>query len=101
MEAQSTIFALSSGALPSGVAVVRVSGSRAREVLQGLTGSMDLPPPRKAVLRTIRDFETGNPLDRALVLWFPGPSSFTGEDCIELHLHGSRAVVAATLACLG
>lgn len=85
-----TIYALSSGGLPSGVAVVRVSGPESGNVVGALTGG--LPAPRLAVLRSIRDrnkFE----IDRGLVLWFPGPGSFTGEDSAEFHLHGGRAVV--------
>ena len=90
-----TIYALSSGALPSGVAVLRLSGPHALETCQRLTGS--LPPARVASLRTIRD-RNGAPLDDALVLIFPAPSSFTGEDCLELQLHGGKAVVAAVLS---
>ena len=85
-----TIYALSSGGLPSGVAVVRVSGPESGNVVGALTG--DLPAPRLAALRSIRDrnkFE----IDRGLILWFPGPGSFTGEDSAEFHLHGGRAVV--------
>jgi tRNA modification GTPase len=91
-----TIFALSSGALPAGIAVVRVSGPQAGVALEALAGS--LPQPRTASLRAIRD--NGVALDRALILWFPGPASATGENLAELHLHGGRAVVAAVLAAL-
>ncbi|GAB4361372.1 MAG: tRNA uridine-5-carboxymethylaminomethyl(34) synthesis GTPase MnmE [Oricola sp.] len=90
-----TIYALSSGALPSGVAVVRLSGPQAGPVLAALSGG--LPPARSAVLRSIRsrnDLE----IDRGLVMWFPAPGSFTGEDCAEFHLHGGRAVVDRLLA---
>lgn len=87
-----TIFALSSGSLPSGVAVIRISGPRAFEVCEGLSGA--LPAPRQTSLRTIRR-RNGEFLDQALVLVFKGPHSFTGEDSVELHLHGSRAIVAA------
>ncbi len=93
-----TIFAASSGAPPAGVAVVRLSGPASRFVLETMTGS--LPAPRQAVLRHLRRPEDGSLLDRALVLWFPGPASFTGEDVAELHCHGGRAVVAAVLAVL-
>ena len=86
-----TIYALSSGAPPAGVAVVRISGSRVRYVLESLSGST--PAPRRATLRTLRWQD--EVLDRALVLFFPGPASATGEDVAELHLHGGRAVVAA------
>ena len=87
-----TIFALSSGTPPSGVAVIRVSGAAASNALQRLTGS--LPRPRRAVLRQVADPETGW-LDEALCLWFPGPASATGEDCAEIHCHGGRAIIRA------
>jgi tRNA modification GTPase len=93
-----TIFALSSGALPAGVAVVRLSGPRAIEVASILAG--EVPLDRKAALRTIRN-RNGLIIDRGLLLAFPGPNSFTGEDCVELHLHGSRAVVSAVYEELG
>ncbi|MBY9065008.1 tRNA uridine-5-carboxymethylaminomethyl(34) synthesis GTPase MnmE [Sphingomonas yunnanensis] len=87
-----TIFAVSSGSPPAAIAVMRVSGPRAMAAAAALTGR--LPSPRFASLRTLRDRD-GAPLDRALVLVFPGPDSATGEDLVELHLHGGRAVVAA------
>lgn len=87
-----TIFALSSGAPPAGIAVVRVSGARAGPVLRRLAGSV--PPPRRARRASLHDAE-GTLLDVGLVLWFPGPGSVTGEDLAEFHLHGGRAVVAA------
>lgn len=90
-----TIFALSSGAPPAAIAVVRVSGPKALEVLERLGG--DRPPARKAVLRILRD-AGGNILDEALVLAFPGPATATGEDCAEFHCHGGRAVVSAVCA---
>ncbi|MFW2831410.1 tRNA uridine-5-carboxymethylaminomethyl(34) synthesis GTPase MnmE [Sphingomonas sp. ID0503] len=90
-----TIFALSSGAPPAAIAVIRISGSRASEALAAsLAGT--LPEPRRASLRTVRD-AAGEVLDRALILWFPAPDTATGEDLVELHLHGGRAVVAAVL----
>ena len=92
-----TIFALSSGAPPAGIAVVRVSGPEAGTALASLAGT--LPEPRRAVSRTLRD-AGGGVLDRALVLWLPGPGTATGEDVAELHLHGGRAVVAAVEAAL-
>ena len=94
-----TIFALSSGRLPAAIAVVRVSGPQAGAALTALGGK--LPEPRKAVFRRLRQPETKAILDEALVLWFPGPNTETGEDMAELHLHGGRAVVAAVQAELG
>ncbi|AXB75179.1 tRNA uridine-5-carboxymethylaminomethyl(34) synthesis GTPase MnmE [Novosphingobium sp. P6W] len=87
-----TIFALSSGSPPAAIAVVRLSGPHAAAALSALAGS--LPEPRRASYRTLR-VPRGTVLDRALVLWFPGPRTATGEDLAELHLHGGRAVVAA------
>jgi tRNA modification GTPase len=92
-----TIFALSSGALPSAIAIVRISGPDARGVLEHLAGG--IPDPGRATLRTLRD--RGDILDQAMVLWFPAPRTVTGEDLVELHLHGSRAVVEACFAALG
>lgn len=89
-----TIYALSSGALPAGVAVVRISGARCAEVLDGLCGGV--VEPRHATLRWIRR-RNGEPIDKGLVLQFPAPHSFTGEDCAEFQLHGGRAVVDALL----
>ena len=88
-----TIFALSSGRLPAAIAVVRVSGPQAGTALTTLGAK--LPEPRKAVFRRLRRPQTKAILDEALVLWFPGPNTETGEDMAELHLHGGRAVVAA------
>lgn len=87
-----TIFALSSGALPAGLAVIRLSGNQAFTAAETLAGR--LATDRKASLRTIRG-RNGAIIDQGLVVGFPGPNSFTGEDCVELHVHGSRAVVAA------
>ncbi len=94
-----TIFALSSGAPPAGVAVIRASGPGVRAALQAMTGGV--PAAREAALRWIADPRTGDRIDRGLVLFFPGPASFTGEDVLELHIHGGRAVIAAVLAGLG
>src|ERR1700749_3998704 len=91
-----TIFALSSGALPSAVAVVRISGPRAGDALRALIGR--LPEARRAVLVRVRDPETAESLDQALALWFPSPASETGEDMAEVQLHGGRAVVAAVFS---
>ena len=92
-----TIFALSSGSPPAAIAVVRISGPQAGEALAALAGA--LPKPRMASYRTLR-VPRGTVLDQALVLWFPGPRTATGEDLAELHLHGGRAVVAAVEAAL-
>lgn len=86
----STIFALASGAGRAGVAVFRLSGPDAGRALQMLSGRA-LPAPRRACRCLLRNV-TGEPLDDGLVLWFPGPASFTGDDVVELHLHGGRAV---------
>ncbi|NHT76255.1 tRNA uridine-5-carboxymethylaminomethyl(34) synthesis GTPase MnmE [Rhizobiaceae bacterium CRRU44] len=88
--ASDTIYSLSSGGLPSGVAVIRISGPSALTVCEGLCGGP--VPPRVATLRTIRS-RNGDVVDQGLVLSFPGPASFTGEDCVELQVHGGRAVV--------
>jgi tRNA modification GTPase len=98
--APDTIFALSSGAPPAGVAVVRISGRGAGAAIDRLTQNAR-PAARRATLRTLIDPRDGTALDRALLLWLPGPGSATGEDMAELHLHGGRAVTAAVLAALG
>ena len=87
-----TIFALSSGAPPAAIAVVRISGPQAGAALERLAGRM--PQPRQAALANLKAAD-GALLDQALVLWFPGPKSETGEDCVELQLHGGRAVIDA------
>jgi tRNA modification GTPase len=92
-----TIFALSSGRPPSAIALVRVSGSQAGKVLTALTGK--LPSPRMATRALLGDVGQ-RPIDDAVVLWFPGPASATGEDVAEFHVHGGRAVLAALFAAL-
>ena len=92
-----TIYALSSGGLPSGVAVIRLSGSRSQFALTVL--GVEIPEQRLAKLRTIRN-QNDLVIDRALVLFFPAPFSFTGEDCVEIHLHGGRAVVQSCFQAL-
>ena len=82
---------------PAAIAVVRVSGAHAADAVRALAGR--LPPPRHASLADLTD-ATGAPLDRALILWFPGPNTATGEDLAEFHLHGGRAVVTAVEAAL-
>jgi tRNA modification GTPase len=91
--AADTIVALSSGAVPAGVAVIRLSGPEAGPVLKELLGA--LPQPRRLILSDV--VLGGETLDRGLVAWMPGPRSFTGEDCAELQVHGSPAVVRAVL----
>jgi tRNA modification GTPase len=93
-----TIFALASGAGRAAIAVLRISGPKASQVLRALIGP--LPPPRHARLARFRDPETNETLDQGLALWFPGPQSYTGEDMAELHLHGGRAVVAGLISVL-
>jgi len=93
-----TIFALSSGRPPAAIAVVRISGPRARVALEQLIGRV--PQPRHASLARVRDPKTGAIIDQALALWFPAPNSETGEDMAELQVHGGRAVIAAVLAAL-
>ncbi|MCW1382251.1 tRNA uridine-5-carboxymethylaminomethyl(34) synthesis GTPase MnmE [Novosphingobium sp. KCTC 2891] len=93
-----TIFALSSGQPPAGIAVIRLSGPQAGPALEALAGRR--PAPRRASLAQLADPADGTVLDHTLVLWLPGPATATGEDCAELHLHGGRAVVAAVEAAL-
>jgi tRNA modification GTPase len=92
-----TIFALSSGRLPSAIAMVRVSGPQAGPALTSLAGK--IPAPRLATRALLRDGQ-GEPIDDAVVLWFPGPASATGEDVAEFHVHGGRAVLASLIAAL-
>jgi len=94
------IFALSSAPGRAGVAVIRLSGTGAADVVRALTGH-ELPAPRRAVLRRLQDPRSGDLIDRGLVLWMPAPASFTGEDCAEFHVHGGPAVTQAMLAALG
>ena len=95
-----TIFALGSGPAPAGVAVIRLSGPAAGAALSALTGNRALPKPRIAVLRNLTDPATDGLLDQGIVLWFPGPHSFTGEDVAELHIHGGAASIQAVLSAL-
>ena len=95
---QATIFARATGAGRAAIAVIRISGSRSGPILDRLCGHR--PEPRRATLRTLRAEPAGELLDRALVLWFPAPASYTGEDCAELHLHAGPAVVEAVSVAL-
>jgi tRNA modification GTPase len=94
-----TIYAPATAPGRAGVAIVRLSGPEAGSALKSLIG--EVPPPRLARHVRVRDPETGEGVDDGLALWFPGPNSATGEDVAELHLHGSRAVLAAAMAALG
>ena len=94
-----TIYALSSGAVPAGVAVLRLSGPKSREALVALCGR--LPEPRRAVLRVLRRPDDASAIDQGLILWFPAPRSETGEHMAELQVHGSRAVVRILFEELG
>lgn len=94
-----TIFALSSGAPPSAIAVIRISGPRAFDAVSRMTGS--LPPPRRASLRRLHHPVSGEPLDHGLVILFPGPDTASGEDLAELHLHGGFGVIRAVQSALG
>ncbi|XP_042904080.1 tRNA modification GTPase MnmE isoform X4 [Parasteatoda tepidariorum] len=97
---RSTIFALSTPPGVSAIAVVRISGPHALNVLLKMGKLTDPPPARKAILCKLRDPETGELLDKALTLWFPSPNSFTGEDSCELHIHGGTAVIKSVLTAL-
>lgn len=95
IEMAETIYSLSSGIGRAGVAIVRVSGPSAGKAIRRM--SRLTPVPRKAALASIRHPTTNELIDQAILLWFPGPNSFTGEDVAEFHIHGGRAVVAAML----
>jgi tRNA modification GTPase len=95
-----TIYAPSTLIGKSGVTVVRISGPGSNAALTALLAGAAVPAPRRASLRQLSNPEDGLPLDRAVVLWLPGPASFTGEDMAELHLHGGRAVAQAVLGAL-
>lgn len=98
LEQSDTIFALSTGAPPAAIAIIRISGPHAEEAVRALCGA--IPPERQAVLRTLRDPQDGDVLDEALVLFFGRTRSATGEALIEIHCHGGRAVVAGILKAL-
>ena len=89
-----TIYALSSGPGISGIAVIRVSGKDTSEVIKQITGE-NLPSPRVATLKKFNKIDTNELIDEGVIIWFPGPNSYTGEDLAEFHVHGSRAVVSA------
>ena len=96
---EDTIYALSSGRLPAAIAIVRISGIKARVGLE--TFGVKLPEPRRAARAKLIDPDSRETIDDALALWFQGPKSETGEDMVELHLHGGRAIVAKVFSVLG
>jgi len=89
-----TIYALSTGPGKSGIGVIRVSGAETSNVIKNLTGK-SLPKPRVATLTKIKKINSSEVIDEGLILWFPGPESYTGEDMAEIHVHGSKAVIEA------
>ena len=89
-----TIYALSSGPGISGIAIIRISGPNASKVITLLTGQ-PVPPPRIATLRKINSINTSELIDEGIIIWFPGPQSYTGEDMVEIHIHGGKAIVIA------
>ena len=89
-----TIYALSTGPGISGVAVIRISGPDTKEVIKKLTNS-DMLTPRLATIKKFKKINTNELIDEGILLWFPGPKSYTGEDMAEFHVHGSRAVIEA------
>ena len=91
-----TIYALSTGPGISGIAVIRVSGAGTKDIIKMLTKAA-LPKPRMATVRKINNINTSELIDEGLIIWFPGPESYTGEDMVEIHIHGGKAVVQALL----
>jgi len=89
-----TIYALSTGPGVSGIAIIRVSGEDTSKVIKSLTGGQ-LPKARIATLRKIYNINTSELIDEGIILWFPGPQSYTGEDMAEIHIHGGKAVILA------
>ena len=89
-----TIYALSTGPGVSGIAIIRISGPEASKVIETLTGK-EIPRPRIATLRKINNINTSELIDEGIILWFPGPESYTGEDMAEIHIHGGKAVILA------
>ena len=89
-----TIYALSSGPGTSGIAVIRISGKETSKVIELITGKL-VPNPRVATLRKINKINTSELIDEGIILWFPGPESYTGEDMAEIQVHGSKAVIHA------
>ncbi|XP_039250480.2 5-taurinomethyluridine-[tRNA] synthase subunit GTPB3, mitochondrial-like [Styela clava] len=100
LKLDNTIYALSSGYGKCGVSVIRISGERTSDVIKKMASGSRFPIPRKAHLTTLVNPDSGEHLDKALVLWFPAPYSFTGEDVCEFHVHGGIAVVASVFRAL-
>ena len=88
-----TIYALSSGPGIAGISVIRVSGRETQKVIKELT-QRDLPNPREATRRKFNKIKDNQLIDEGILLWFPGPNSYTGEDMAEIHIHGSKAVIS-------
>ena len=84
-----TIYALSSGSGTSGIAVIRISGKETSKIIKILTGK-DVPTPRVATLRKINKINTSELIDEGIILWFPAPESYTGEDMAEIHVHEAK-----------
>ena len=91
-----TIYALSSGPGISGIAVIRISGQKTSKAIELLTGK-SVPKPRVATLRKINKINTSELIDEGIILWFPGPESYTGEDMAEIQVHGSKAVILSLI----
>ena len=89
-----TIYALSTGPGVSGIAIIRISGPETAKVVKSITGK-ELPKPRLATLRKINNINTSELIDEGMIIWFPGPDSYTGEDMAEIHVHGGKAVILA------
>ena len=89
-----TIYALSTGPGTSGIAIIRISGPQTSSVVESLTGKK-MPKPRMATLRELNNINTSELIDEGIIIWFPGPKSYTGEDMAEIHVHGGQAVVLA------
>ena len=91
-----TIYALSSGIGPSGIAVVRISGPETKKVILKLTNG-PFPKPRMAMLKKVNNINKTGMIDEGIIIWYPAPNSYTGEDMAEIQVHGSRAVIKSLL----
>ena len=94
-----TIFALSTGSVKSGIAIIRISGPNTKKILSKIT-KIELPKPRKANLCNFYNHENNELIDQGMLIWFPGPNSYTGADLAELHIHGSKAIIGTLLSSL-